>query len=744
MRRRSASNRAVGFSLFTFLDGLLCVTGAMIVVLAVIAPRARKEIIEAAQAHKAEQSAGNEELAAELAELEWRSEHLRESRAKTATQLEQQRLELSHIEDHARALRDQLAELEAATAKLAKEPANDDRQLARLRSELATLTARVAAAEDDLKKARKAAADPATPSYAIVPYEGPNQTHRRPLYIECASEGIILQPEGIVLTEEDFFGPLGPGNPLAAALRAQREYLARGQRTNRRESGEPYPLLLVRPDGIGAYYAAREAMTSWGSDFGYELIDQEWKLDFNAPDPELAKETQLALDEARVRQRQLARAAPRRYSEAERPVFRASPTQGGLVREGGSRSSPYASGGRGGGFGKRYGRRGTSGVGDDEFGEGNSRAGSIARRSGSGSGSGGGGANGNDTMQPNPYEGLLDGAAAGGKSAGGGNSNTGGSSADNKSLGNGNSTGNDKLAGGQTATGDGTGSADAAEEGPRFGGGNKANGKSLDGKSNSTQPNAGNSADAGSDENGTVARKSGAAARTPGEQMAVGGQGAGSGGNGTGNSTRGTAKGSGKSNSNGSTSAAAGGQRSTNGDGESTSATGQRSSTTATAGSGGSGSSSEATSGDPTSSANVALGQTAQASLADRRGKNWGLPDTVRSAVPITRPLRIDCTGDRLVVRSEENAARGAKVVPLKEKTEDSIEELVSIVWEHIDKWGSAGRGMYWRPILSVDVQPGGAARFADLQILLADSGLDVRARGATSGGKQPANTKRR
>lgn len=729
MRRRSASNRAVGFSLFTFLDGLLCVTGAMIVVLAVIAPRARKEIIEAAQAHRAEQSAGNAERAAKLAELEWRSEHLRESRAKTASQLEQQRLELSHIEDHARALRDQLAELEAATTKLAKEPANDDRQLARLRSELTTLAARVAAAEDDLRKARKAAADPATPSYAIVPYQGPNQTHRRPLYIECASEGIILQPEGIVLTEEDFFGPLGPGNPLAAALRAQREYLARGQRTNRRESGEPYPLLLVRPDGIGAYYAAREAMTSWGSDFGYELIDQEWKLDFNAPDPELAKETQLALDEARVRQRQLARAAPRRYSEAERPVFRASPTQGGLVREGGSRSSPYASGGRGGGFGKRYGRRGAGGVGDDEFGEGNSRAGSIARR--------GGGASGNDTMQPNPYEGLLDGAAAGGKSAGVGNSATGGSSADNKSLGNGNSTGTDKLAGGPIATGDGT-----SEEGPRFGGGNKANGKSLDGKSNSTQPDAGNSADAGSDENGTVAGKPGAAARTPGEQMTVGGQGARGGGNG--NATRGTAQGSGKSDSNGSTSAAAGGQRSANGDGESTSATGQRSSTAATAGSGGSASSSDPNSGNPTPSPNVALGQTAKASLADRRGKNWGLPDTVRSAVPITRPLRIDCTSDRLVVRSEENAARGAKVVPLKEKTEDSIEELVSIVWEHIDKWGSAGRGMYWRPILSVDVQPGGAARFADLQILLADSGLDVRARGATSGGTQPANTKRR
>ena len=33
-------------------------------------------------------------------------------------------------------------------------------------------------------------------SYAIVPYDGPNGTHRRPIYIECTAQGVILQPEG--------------------------------------------------------------------------------------------------------------------------------------------------------------------------------------------------------------------------------------------------------------------------------------------------------------------------------------------------------------------------------------------------------------------------------------------------------------------------------------------------------------------------------------------------------------------
>ena len=55
--------------------------------------------------------------------------------------------------------------------------------------------------------------------YAVVPYEGPNSTHRRPVYIECRGDSIVLQPEGVKITAEDFSGFLGPGNPLASALR---------------------------------------------------------------------------------------------------------------------------------------------------------------------------------------------------------------------------------------------------------------------------------------------------------------------------------------------------------------------------------------------------------------------------------------------------------------------------------------------------------------------------------------------
>ena len=46
-------------------------------------------------------------------------------------------------------------------------------------------------------------------------------------------------------------------------------------------------MLLVRPKG-SRYYAARAAMKSWGGDFGYELIDDDWKLSFQPPDARLA------------------------------------------------------------------------------------------------------------------------------------------------------------------------------------------------------------------------------------------------------------------------------------------------------------------------------------------------------------------------------------------------------------------------------------------------------------------------
>jgi hypothetical protein len=93
--------------------------------------------------------------------------------------------------------------------------------------------------------------------------------------------------------------------------------------------------------------------------------------------------------------------------------------------------------------------------------------------------------------------------------------------------------------------------------------------------------------------------------------------------------------------------------------------------------------------------------------------------------VPITRPIPVNCYPDRVEIPPEEGLA-GGKVIALGPQTEDTVDAFISAVWERIESWGIAGRGMYWQPMLNVRVAPGAEGRFADLEILLDRSGLEV------------------
>ena len=112
--------------------------------------------------------------------------------------------------------------------------------------------------------------------------------------------------------------------------------------------------------------------------------------------------------------------------------------------------------------------------------------------------------------------------------------------------------------------------------------------------------------------------------------------------------------------------------------------------------------------------------------LAKTRGENWGLPDAADSSVGITRPIRIDCHADSLEIVAIGDPY-GNRTVPLGPSTEDSVDELISKVWNYMESWGIAGNGMYWQPILSVHVDPDATHRFDELQTLLEGSGLTVK-----------------
>jgi len=305
---RARAAAAPGISLFPFLAVLLCTMGALLVLL-VLFSRSAQEGREAA----AVQAAADLQLEAES--LRWRLDQLEGMKARTLEELAKSRIQLATIEDNARDLADEFEKVEREIEALhaGGQPDVDHEE------KIAQLQQRLAEARGELEAAEARAAE-RPPAYAVVPYQGSNGTHRRPLYIECAVDGVFLQPEGIRLRPSDFEGPPGPGNPLASALRAAREHLAERRLTTAEPDAQPYPLLLVRPSGVMAYYAAREAIASWGSDFGYQLVDEDWELAFPPRDAALAEVERLAIDEARRRLEWLANVRAARSRGPRQPV----------------------------------------------------------------------------------------------------------------------------------------------------------------------------------------------------------------------------------------------------------------------------------------------------------------------------------------------------------------------------------------------------------------------------------------
>ncbi|MEX0677969.1 MAG: hypothetical protein WD063_12885 [Pirellulales bacterium] len=616
---RRAHAKPAGIQMFPFLAVLICTMGALVVLLHAFARHGQIEAIRMAEAKAQAQETSVEDF-------QWRIGHLRTARAKTEAELADQRLMLAHVEDHQRRLLEKLRQIERAAAEMNRAGAANTGQSHA--AELDAVKAELAGARAALDAARRGDRHKRT-SYSVIPYDGPHATSRRPIYIECRENLIVLQPESVELSPRDFAGSFAPGNPLAAAVRAQREYLARQSPGGLAE--EPYPLLLVRPQGVAAYYAARAALDSWGSDFGYELIGSDWVLKFPQPDPQLASLTRKVVDEARLRHKVYASTSPQEAKRRSRPVYRAR-AHGGFAPEGGPGASQGLGRSGADGWNNFAGdwAQGADGRSDDD-------------RFGSGSFS-----PGDSSMLQDPYGDKDDGVAGAGPN-------------------------------GLSASGSGSAAASGSRHGPSSDhGGLSAAGPSgrpgdKESGGEALAQAGGNSSAAGSPLGGHPANSSGAdsesGAPAQGAEPYL-------------------------------TLPQEGGANTTQG--------------------GGAGS--QASSHTPTASAHKT------ASMASARGHDWGLPESSLAAVPATRPILIDCYADRLVV-VPESRTQAAHEIRLEGQARDSMDELVSAVWEHMKAWGKAGKGLYWRPTLYLDVKPGADGRFAEIQALLADSGLDVHRR---------------
>ncbi len=348
MKRHRFRKPATQMSLFPFLAVLICTMGVLIVLLVLLVQQAQLDA-NAEIARKAETDEQSKQIETAAEDAQWLFDQLENERHFLREQTHDQASILTHLESHLRELRERAELVQAKEEALRQLAAGKHADLERLQQQREALRQVIAATEAELKKARQAAKG-RPPAFAIIPYLGARGTHRRPVYIECVEDGLIIQPEGVRISSEDFGGLIGPGNPLDATLRAIREFY-RGAGV----AYAPYPLLIVRPSGTHSYAMARAAMRSWDDEFGYELVDAEMELRFPPRNESLAEELRRTVAAAKRRQQALAAAMPTAYRRGGNgAVAYVASRQGGFVAVGGGEQQVNRVGGFGQGADAHY------------------------------------------------------------------------------------------------------------------------------------------------------------------------------------------------------------------------------------------------------------------------------------------------------------------------------------------------------------------------------------------------------
>ena len=694
-------------ALFPFLAVLLCTVGSLIVILVL-------SVFHAQASARSEVTNNEEELTIVSDEIELASQEFEDRREAIQEELKKQRGELAHYEDHISRLVEELKSLQDKHKALLEESKHEAAKMTA--EEIAFAKKRVADAEQELQ-AKVEELKQRPPAFAILPYGGPNGTTRRPIYLECTKEGVMIQPEGILISMKELMPPHGPGNPLDAALRLIRtEYERVALATS--EGSAPYPLLLVRPDGIKTYALARNAMGGWDDQFGYELISADMPLAFPPGVPGIAPKLTEVLQAAKNRQQALIAAMPAKYANMEFDDL--EPLTGGSNELG-----------IGSNAGKDW---------DDGPLQGTTQEGTgwkVVQElplGGNGPYQGSGTGNGNRSGGPSPGGRSVASTPSG--FASGGSGGGGGSFGGNGSMG---GYGND-LAGG--TAGGGEDSWNSSASGP---GGSGPGGSS--GNSANTMP-GGASGQGGASGN---ASRGGGASLTQGSDDPISRT---FGSNADSSENRNALSGS----SNGSTSSSSPSNRST-------STNGSNNTVQAAPGlqfQGGSSSSGASNSGSPTDSGNVEAGigyqgrptvtdpnnaptkTSPQSSdrresknskskddskpIAATRGRGWA---EVRAGsvknTPVVRVIHMHVYPDSWQMLNEFDPKKVDTKIDLQEGPQVASTKLADGIRERVESWGVAVARGYWKPKLIIRVMPNSETSLRRLERLLEGSGVEIQ-----------------
>ncbi|MEE2937534.1 MAG: hypothetical protein VYA84_16210 [Planctomycetota bacterium] len=679
MSRRRGQSLAP--SLFPFLAVLVCTLGTLILLLALVAQNATETVERQSPAKATSESVAkapgpspqltSDTVEALLREEQFRVGQLVTFREQQTEDLERRRDELTHLEDHMDRLRKELQaiskEVDRATG-VTQNSKIDESELAELRRQIKE--------QEEIVGHLKAEAADQSPRVVIVPHKGPNGTDRRPIYLECNRDGITIWPEGSRLTMTELENAAYSANPLDAALRAIRLHALQ----NYGDPVSPYPMLLVRPDGIEAYATARRAMRDWDDQFGYELVPAAVKLGYGKFDPKLKRKVDIAIRTA-VSQQTSRRAIAARFGGGGNSNF-------GVTTPAGRRGSrlPVLSAaqldqqGRSSGYGSLRESRATVGS--------SNRTNPYARATiGSGLNNGAyssGGPYGNAATPGDEVAAAARNWAEQMKRAGqemrqNGNSSTtpdgSGTIHSNIASLSGAATDANPLANrGETTNGTGT---NASSESNQF------QSPSPDQNQNLTNQIANNklSLSHGSRDSSNQTRtgSGGSANRLP-------------------------------------PNANTGGQSGTVPTTMSQSATM---------------SSKQRPSGTPSQAPPINSRERTK-ELVKRQGREWALPPHLAGMQggEVVRSLRAECYPDRLILPSSNTGP--LEIFGLATEDIDSATlRLATSLRDRIDRWGPALPGARWKPRLEVLVHPGGEVRFEQLRTLMTDSGIDVVGRSA-------------
>ncbi len=270
---------------FPFLAVLLCAMGSLILLLLVMDRRA-KAVARAKTLRKAAELVArhDEDGAARRAEWERRRQALHDQLAAEdravldrlhglRQDVDQATSRFGREENESRLLEQRLRAGKARLAALAAELTGQQQSVRRTaaqaqaaQDEASRLTASLEQLERTLaevKAERKRQAE----TYSLVPYRGKHGDNRRPIYVECTADGVVLHPERTQVAASRLAGP---------DVRKEIE-----RRLESRPSGDkPYLLMLVRPEGIVNYYAVLAGLQGLKAEYGYEFVDSAWVLDF--------------------------------------------------------------------------------------------------------------------------------------------------------------------------------------------------------------------------------------------------------------------------------------------------------------------------------------------------------------------------------------------------------------------------------------------------------------------------------